>query len=924
MRHLNLGLLRRLPHLFSVLSALAVGSFALSARAQPGSPTDAAQPQGEPSNSGAAGSASEQGEAAPAAPTVVPPKLVYFQEGKYPPAAFEQGLEAEVLLKLLVQADGTVGKVEVLQPVGNGFDEAAAEAAKRFLFTPAQRDGKSVPVFIKYAYRFEAKEVDVSADELPAPTTGNLEGKLLVAGEEVPLAGAVVVAIGADGSVNETLSDATGYWRFEDLAPGTYQVSVNAGGYAEANLTEAVNVGEATEVVYRLTPESDGIDVIVTGQRPPREVTKRVLDRREIAKVPGTGGDALRSIQSLPGVARPPGLAGLLIVRGSSPNDTNVFIDGALVPLVYHFGGLSSVVPTELLDRIDFYPGNFSAKYGRVMGGVVDVALRTPDTLCTGDYGKPLDEDGCFHGFLQVDLIDTRVLLRGPITDDWSFAIAGRRSWIDTWVTPVLEEAGAGVTSAPVYHDYQIIVENRPNPYSRFRAQFYGSDDLLELIINNPSAEDPAFGGNVQFGTEFYRGQLIYETKLSQSWDLYSTLAIGRDAIRFAIGPAEFDLETYPIELRTEFAWSVFKGFRLNGGLDFLTIPFEVLVRAPEPPRPGEPDPGPFSSRPILETDVKSTAFRPGWYLEGEVQPTERLLIVPGLRVDFARDSGHADFSPRINARYTLRGADSEEDENGNRPRRTTLKAGAGVFAQPPTFQETDEVFGTPNLESNQSTHFAVGVEQELTDQIELSVEGYYKNLFNLVSRSPSLAVNFDYDNLGRGSVIGAETLLKYKPDDRFFGWLAYTLSRSVRQNRPDEEEFLFQFDQTHILTMLGSYRLGDGWEMGARFRLVSGNMTTPVRRFPDLAALYAADAGAYVPLEGQQFSDRLPLFHQLDVRVEKTWQFRDWKLVGYLDVWNAYNNAAVEDIEYSFNFEQNAPQTGLPIIPSFGIRGEF
>jgi hypothetical protein len=206
---------------------------------------------------------------------------------------------------------------------------------------------------------------------------------------------------------------------------------------------------------------------------------------------------------------------------------------------------------------------------------------------------------------------------------------------------------------------------------------------------------------------------------------------------------------------------------------------------------------------------------------------------------------------------------------------------------------------------------------------VEVSVEGYYKDLYNFVSRSPTLTSSrFVYNNEGSGSVIGAETLLKYKADDRFFGWLAYTLSRSVRRNDPSEEEFIFQFDQTHILTVLGSYRLGNGWEAGARYRIISGNMSTPVAT--GVPALYAADSGSYVARSGKPFSERLPLFHQIDVRVEKTWRFDYWRVMAYLDVWNSYNNPAVEGYQYNFHFSQRAAQTGLPIVPSFGLRGEF
>jgi len=125
-------------------------------------------------------------------------------------------------------------------------------------------------------------------------------------------------------------------------------------------------------------------------------------------------------------------------------------------------------------------------------------------------------------------------------------------------------------------------------------------------------------------------------------------------------------------------------------------------------------------------------------------------------------------------------------------------------------------------------------------------------------------------------------------------------------------------------LVVLGSYRLGAGWEFGARFRVISGGLETPVARPPSLPAIYAAESGSYVPLQGEPYSRRLPTFHQLDVRLDKGWQFRAWRLGAYLDVQNVYNNAAVEAQGYNYNFSQSTPQRGLPIIPSVGLRGEL
>jgi TonB family protein len=856
---------------------------------------------------------------------IVMPRQTKFVEATYPPDAQKAGIQAEVILYLNIDKTGKVTRAEVAAPAGHGFDEAAVQAALGFEFEPATRDGTPIAVRIPYKYTFTLKEVEAPPEAQKAPTVGNLGGTIHVASVDAAIAGAVITVTKPDGATVTVTADAQGKWVLEGVPPGKYHVHVTAAGFVAIDVDEEVTVGEATDVIYRLAVVPVGIEVTVSGERPPREVTKRTIERREMERIPGTSGDALRSIQSLPGVARPPGFAGLLIVRGSAPQDTQVFVDGAAVPLIYHFGGLSSTIPTELLDKIDFYPGNFSARYGQVMGGVVDVALRQPDTQCTGDYGKPIEKYGCFHAMVQADLIDTRAVVQGPLGGNWTFAAAGRRSWVDAWLKPVLKSAGTSVTTAPVYYDYQLIVDDKPTPKSHFSARFFGSDDRLQVLLQDPSANEPAFAGNLTFGTSFYTAQALYTNELSKSVDLYAMAAVGKTGFDFALGPVAFKANANPISLRSELSFKIIRGFVLHAGLDFLTAPYHFIVRAPAAPAPGEPDPGPLSTRPILETDASSTAFRPAWYAEGEVRPSRRALIVPGVRLDYARDTGHTDLSPRINGRYDFVGGTAEEDRPFDERRlRTTVKGGVGIFAQPPQFQETNAVFGTPGLLSNRSIHYSVGMEQEFTHQIEMSVEGYFKDLTHLVARSESLGPLYVYDNAGTGYVVGMELLLKYKPDKRFFGWLAYTLSRSIRRDHPDEPEYLFQYDQTHNLTVLGSYRLGRGWEVGARFRLISGSLATPVIKAPGLPALYAADAGAYTPIQGQPFSSRLPLFHQLDIRIDKAWQMKDWRFSAYLDVQNAYNNPAAEGLAYNYNYTKSSYQTGLPIIPSIGFRGEL
>jgi hypothetical protein len=243
---------------------------------------------------------------------------------------------------------------------------------------------------------------------------------------------------------------------------------------------------------------------------------------------------------------------------------------------------------------------------------------------------------------------------------------------------------------------------------------------------------------------------------------------------------------------------------------------------------------------------------------------------------------------------------------------RTTLKAGVGVYTQPPTPQETNTVFGMSGLRSNRAIHYDLGVEREFTRNIEGSLEGFYKQLDYLVQSQ--------LGNTGSGVVYGAEMLLRYKPDERFFGWLAYTLSRSVRRTEPGAPLRTFQYDETHVLTVVASYRLGLGWEIGARYRLTSGYMYTPQQY-----GFYDENVGTYIPLAAYPtYNSRLPLFHSLDIRIDKTWDLGWSRLHAYLDVLNVYNQSNVDGVSYDFNSTHSSWANDLPFIPSIGLKMEY
>jgi TonB family protein len=643
----------------------------------------------------------------------------------------------------------------------------------------------------------------------------------------------------------------------------------------------------------------DSLDIEVEGDRPPREPTRRVIAAEEITRIPGTNGDALRGVLNLPGIAQPGAFEGVLIVRGSSPQDSQIFVDGMAVPEVYHFGGLSSVLPSEMLERIDFYPGNFGPEFGRASGGIVDVGVRSPT------------KEG-YGGLLQFDLIDGRLLVEGALSDDTRVMLAGRRSWVDAWLGPVLESAGSNVRTAPVYYDYQAMIEHDVSSDTTLRLFAYGSDDRLALLVESPDAGDPANGGDISLHTGFWRVQGRAETRFSSKTKWTTSLAVGNNAQQFGVGNLDFDISLYSLDARTDLRMQLAPALTLVGGLDVQTGTFDVSSKLPPVDFEDDGDTGPLFGRPPVELSAKGKLFRPSAYAQAEVTPLKGLKLLPGLRADYTQDTEAWTVDPRLGFRYDLYPSEL----------RSTIKGGIGIYHKPPEPYESVEPFGTPGIGSERAIQYSLGFEQELSRPFEVSVEGFYKDLTELAVQSPNALGSESgqrYDNSGVGRAYGAELLLRYKPMGRFFGWVAYTLSKSERRDSPQASWELFDYDQTHILTALGSYKLGRGWQLGTRFRYITGRPYTP-----NIGGLVDYDAGAYAPVTAADNSARLPARHQLDIRIDKEWAFQSWKLSAYLDVQNVYNRQNTEDIGYNYDFSQRDTVPGLPILPILGLRGEL
>ena len=873
------------------------------------------------------------GDAPPPAGLSKLPKQILFVEATYPPDDAAAGVEADVILNLTIDATGHVIHAEVATSAGLGheaFDAAAVAAAGGYLFEPAERDGQPVPVELAYKVKFrlhaKASTPPASSPLAPAqpaapvaarsavpaaapPRRESLAGLLRERGTRSPLIGVVVTATQEVSSGSsppesyEATSDGNGRFVFFDLAPGAWSVDVEAPAYFPFRTGEEVRVGEKTLVTYYVERgQASPLDVTVTAARTKKDVTHVVLTADVIAKVPGTAGDPLAVLQDLAGVARAPAGSGLLIVRGSAPEDTQIFVDGMDVPLVYHFGGLRSVLPEGVIDNIEFVPGNFSSEYGRATGGIVDVHLKEL---------KPKR----FGGYVDVSVLDTGVYLEGPLGDRGGLAVAARRSYLDAVINAAASGSGEPVSwlTAPVYYDAQLLANYRLSPSHDLRAMAFAADDRLALLFKNPADfSQQATGNQLSSQTGFWRALVAEHYTPREGLENTLRLSAGQDGETISLGDLVLDLHRKVVQLRDTFRLRLRPWATLVAGTDAVAERYSGHVRLPPPPKEGQP----MSNQDLSETKETNVNapwwFSPALFAELELRPTKPLLISAGLRCDYFQVIHEAVLAPRLSVRYEL-------------SPRWAVKGAVGLYHQTPNVEETDPAFGNPNLKAERAIHLALGGEWRPLPGTSFDVTGFYKRLSNLVSPTDATQVEngavvpVTYDNGGRGRVIGLEVVARRELAAGFVAWIAYTLSRSERLDSGQSTWRLFDFDQTHILAAVASYDLPRHWRIASRFRYVSGNPQTPVA-----GSVFNSVTDEYDPVFGRVNSARQPAFVQLDVRLDKQWIFDRWLLDAYVDLQNATNHTNPEGIAYNYDYTQSKVSQGLPILPFLGLRAEF
>lgn len=687
-------------------------------------------------------------------------------------------------------------------------------------------------------------------------------------------------------------SNLKGQFKFESVPKGPCTLVINLTGYSkfEKNLDcdKSIDLNVYLEKVFYTSFETT-----ITGKVDKRDDQGQSLTQEEFIKAPGSfGGDPVRAAQNLPGVASQ-GASAAIIIQGSSPEDTGYVVNGHRVPLIFHFGGLSSVIIPEAVDRVELLPSGYGPEYSRAIGGVIGLTTKAPKT-------------DRLHGMAYLDLLNTGGLVEGPLSETSSILVSGRYSYVGQVLKAAAEEnESTTLTAAPTFYDFTSVYQKKLGSNNILNMTLLASKDRLELVANEPFDNDPSLRGELFNSTEFFRLIPRLTTQLNSKHKMDHSLGLGQDKIILNFSDNYFELRSQVLSHRSEIVSEWTKTYKTFLGLDNQWNDSYVALNLPTQGASVGGVPSPFSVGEERKFDTQIRQSQLGVYLRQEFKLAEnsKWTFLPNLRLDYFSVNQDTKLQPRIQLRY-------QWDPS------LLLRASAGSYVQSPQPQESSKEYGNENLKSPKATHFNFGFtknfKNESNEGLEFTNNYFYKELKDLIFSD----VDQIYANSGTGTILGSEIQAKYK----FGPWtsqLVYTFLKSDRTipgfgTQPSES------DQTHNLNLIGSYT-NARWTFSARLRFVSGLPYTPV-----IGATYDSDNDVYIPTIGQIYSKRFSPFSQLDLRIDRKFIYDTWILSAYLDIQNLLNSENIQQIEYAYDYSENEFVMGLPLLPTFGIKAEF
>ena len=693
-----------------------------------------------------------------------------------------------------------------------------------------------------------------------------------------PLAGATV---GIEGQPATVRTDRRGRFRIAAPVGATLVVERDGKDVGLATVT-----GPSIDDVVLLEAGAHSETIEITGRAPAAAPGAAQLDRKEVQRVPGTGGDLVRTLTVMPGVVNlqvPLGYSGV-VIRGSSPQDSKVLVDDFEIPVLYHNIGFRAILPTEAVDSLDYIPGGFDVSYGRASSGIVALTTRAGADRRTQQA--------------EVSLIDGGLIAQGPIGRRTRYMVGVRRSTVDLILPSVIPASvDLSLTTVPSYYDGQFRIDHDLSSRWHLAVSGLGTIDTFELF----ATKDTDAGTKRFFNrTQFFRltGSARYH---DGPWFAKLELSGILPEFVFEAGLYQkIDVTAPTVTPRAEVVRTAAHAFGLSkvewrAGAEAQVGRNHINLALPREVREGEPM-GAYDPKDVTETfdgAVWVPDFAQWTSVAADFDP--RVRVTAGMRLDEYARPGEIAIEPRGEVKVML-------------SRALTARLSSGGYTRPPEFQSENLV---TNLAPERSTQTIVGLQYEPVAGARIQTQAYYTDRTHLITTNMDGSLGND----GRGTSVGAEVLAIYRADP-WFGWLSYSYSHSTRIDHPGDPRRLFSYDQPHSLNAAASWKRGR-WQIGGRFELYSGLPYTPVT-----GSVFDSDRNLYIPIFAAPNSARAPMHHQLDLRIDCSWHWAPVVMTAFLDVQNVYMNESVVTYFYSYDYSQQAAFKSLPIIPSIGLRG--
>ncbi len=730
-------------------------------------------------------------------------------------------------------------------------------------------------------------------------TVGSVEGKVTDKYTHQPLFAADVMVAGTGlGGI----TDRDGKFAISDVPAGSHRVTVSMMGYEVAAVDDVeVRDGSVTTVRFELSPRvlDIGLDVLVEASHFHKDSEKptsfRTLTPQEMRYSPGALEDVFRVLQSMPGVSPADMTNSNLIVRGGDPSENRTLFENIEIPRALHFGrpggtiGGISIVSPSLLKKVDFLTGGFPARYGDKVSSVFEMKLRDGSST---DYSTNLNFN--MGGFsLAAD---------GPLPGGGTMLFSVRRGVFD------LLTSAMSVPALPSYWDvvgkvtYDLGSSNKLS-----LVGFYFPDDLE--IAADPEEENrhgmwPGLdlersdhGRAVGLNWRCLQGERGYvlttASHVSNSW----TTSRGTEEEPGLVGDAIREEE---FQLKSELNRRLSDRVNVRLGVFARQIHSEQNTwSVSDTMATGEVVPG------YRVTYNPAPTYKAGSYLQATVRPFSRVSLTSGLRYDYYDFTGESKLSPRLGMALSLTD-------------RTTFNAAYGRYYQTAAPWQVASHPSNTALRSSGSVHYVAGLEHLLSRNTQVSVEAYHKELSDVFVHSYTSRIT---TNKGSGYAQGVELCVQRKMSRGLVGSVAYTYSASVRRDGESLPEYYSEYDRPHNLTLVGSFTPSDRWRIGAKFLYATGSPYTPVVGSEQVD-------GEWYAVRGTKNSARYPDYHMLDVRIDRSFQFANWKLMAYLDLWNVYGHQNVTLYNYSIDENgtviRTAPDEAPRMLPIMGLEARF